>query len=110
MAKTFPLEKTKIFENYKLGWTFHSKMMFLEGYDDEYLASIGSSNFSDRSYERDHELDFFVYSKSKKFKRLLKKEIALIETDSKEFDSNNPPWRGIKGTIIDWVIKFFKFC
>ena len=105
-----PSEKTKIFENYKLGWTFHSKMIFLEGYNDEYLASIGSSNFSDRSFERDHELDFFVYSKSKKFKKLLKKEIELIEGDSKEFDANSVPRRGIKGGLIDWVIKFFKFC
>ena len=85
-------------------------MMFLEGYDEEYLVSIGSSNFSDRSYERDHELDFFVYSKSKKFKKLVKREIALIEQDSKEFDADAVPRRGIKGRVIDWVMKFFKLC
>jgi CDP-diacylglycerol---glycerol-3-phosphate 3-phosphatidyltransferase len=59
------------------GWTFHAKGLWGEC-ADEYLMGIGSSNYSNRSFTRDTELQFYFYSSCPKFKNAIDNEYDSI--------------------------------
>ena len=81
--------------------------MFIQYGKSEYLASIGSSNFSQRSYERDTELNFYVYSKNSQLKKMMENERKFILEDCKEFDVNKMERRSILGKMADWIFWVF---
>lgn len=57
--------------------SFHSKSLFVETKNKEFLGYIGSSNFAQRSYYRDNEMNFYVYSKNEKLKKIFEEEKNL---------------------------------
>lgn len=83
-------------------------MMLIEGQKD-FLVSIGSSNWAQRSFSRDNELNFYVYSDSMSFKRKVDKELDLIKRDCKEL---NPAHKkgGLKSLIFDSIVRYNELC
>lgn len=100
-------ENTQVLQSHKPGWTFHSKMLLADSAEGDYLISIGSSNFSQRSYARDHELNFYMYSTSSKFRKVIKKEVDLIKSESQPFDTNSVKKR-YKSYFLDPILKRMK--
>lgn len=92
--------------------TFHSKGFFIKTENPEfnsYLGTIGSSNFADRSYHRDNELNFWVYSKNPKFGSMIEKERKSIVEECREYDSvKKRESGGILGVLFNWVMKLSK--
>lgn len=68
--------KVEIMEYFRGEWTFHTKgMWFYENQEETpNLTIIGSSNYSQRSYKRDNEIQFYFYSMCPKFKEKLHNE------------------------------------
>jgi len=57
--------KQEVYEWEKLGWTFHSKKFNINfGENGWCLNTIGSNNFSRRSFERDFECNLILMSNS----------------------------------------------
>ena len=79
-----------IHEFYKGEWTFHTKgMWFYENSEENpSLSLIGSSNYSQRSYKRDNEIQFFIYSLCPKFKEKLHKENEKMFENSVKIGEN----------------------
>ena len=69
-------KNVNIFEYFRGEWTFHTKgIWFYENQEETpSLTIIGSSNYSQRSYKRDNEIQFYIYSVCPKFKERLQKE------------------------------------
>lgn len=69
------LKKTNIqlYEYTKKGWTFHTKGIWINenGLENPNFTIIGSSNYSYRSYYRDSELNFYLYSMCPVFNKIL---------------------------------------
>jgi len=53
------------------GWTFHGKGIWASDSSGAYLSSIGSSNFSYRSYFRDVEFQVYMWTRCPEFKRTM---------------------------------------
>lgn len=87
--------------------SFHSKSLFIETKEKEYLGFIGSSNFAQRSYSRDNEMNFYVVSKNQKLKKIFEKEKEFILNDCKDIDSSKIK-RGVARGTIDRI--FWAFC
>lgn len=87
--------------------SFHSKSLFMETKEKEYLGFIGSSNFAQRSYSRDNEMNFYVFSKNKKLKNIFEKEKEFVLEDAKDIDSSKDK-RGVAKRAIDKL--FWAFC
>ena len=67
--------KVEIFEYFRGEWTYHTKGMWVyENQENPSLTLIGSSNYSQRSFKRDNEIQFYVYSFCPKFKERLQEE------------------------------------
>lgn len=79
-------QKIKVNEYKKGEWTFHAKGLWLFENNEEKpsLTIIGSSNFSNRSYHKDTEIQFFLYSLCPKMKEKLSKENSRILSDTQE--------------------------
>ena len=94
--------------------SFHSKALFINFGNQEFLATIGSSNYAQRSYRRDNELNFFVYSRSKKLAKIMESEKNFILEDCREYDPKNNERRGVFGRLQDslfWVLaRWNNFC
>lgn len=92
--------------------TFHAKGLFIKTSNedfDSFLGTIGSGNFCDRSYSRDNELNFWVYSKNPKLGRIFDQERNAIIDDCREFDPSKTRHRkGIKGRIFNLIMKWSK--
>lgn len=92
--------------------TFHAKGMFLKTTNkdfESFLGTIGSGNFSDRSYFRDNELNFWVYSKNPKLGQLLEEERTEITEACKIFDPTKSRSKGgLKGLIFNLLMKISK--
>ena len=92
--------------------TFHSKGLFVKTQNDEfgsYLGTIGSGNFGERSYFRDNELNFWVYSKNPKFWSLLEGERKKIIEGCREVgEVKQKDTGGIKGIVFNWLMKSLK--
>ena len=43
-----------------------------------FLTVVGSSNYSDRSYKRDLESNFFIYSECEEFNGKMKEEVDYL--------------------------------
>lgn len=62
-------KKVEIFEFFRGEWTFHTKGLWIyENQDVPSMTAIGSSNYSQRSYKRDNEIQFYLLSFCPKFK------------------------------------------
>ena len=92
--------------------TFHAKGLFLKTSNqdfDSYLGTIGSGNFSDRSYFRDNELNFWVYSKNPKLGQLLEQERTEITEACRTFDpAKSRSKGGLKGLVFNLLMKLSK--
>lgn len=66
----------QIFEYSRGEWTYHTKgLWFYENKEETpSLTIIGSSNYSQRSYSRDNEVQFYIYTVCPKFKEKLHNE------------------------------------
>jgi CDP-diacylglycerol--glycerol-3-phosphate 3-phosphatidyltransferase len=68
----------KLLEYARPGWTFHSKGVWTgdSGNREEYNCTLlGSSNYSERSFKRDSELNFYFYSLCPQFNTELHAEV-----------------------------------
>eukprot|EP00340_Litonotus_pictus_P011278 CAMPEP_0170538570 /NCGR_PEP_ID=MMETSP0209-20121228/103394_1 /TAXON_ID=665100 ORGANISM="Litonotus pictus, Strain P1" /NCGR_SAMPLE_ID=MMETSP0209 /ASSEMBLY_ACC=CAM_ASM_000301 /LENGTH=434 /DNA_ID=CAMNT_0010840295 /DNA_START=509 /DNA_END=1810 /DNA_ORIENTATION=+ len=72
------------FEYKKNDWSFHCKgfWFFNKRTGLPLLSILGSSNYNQRSFTRDIESQFYVYSESDYFGRLVKEEVEEIFNDS----------------------------
>lgn len=67
--------KNAEFQEYsRKGWTFHAKGIWAEDHSGVYFSSIGSSNYSYRSYHRDSEFQLYMWSNCPLFKKMLSDE------------------------------------
>ncbi|KAL4456970.1 hypothetical protein ABPG74_014608 [Tetrahymena malaccensis] len=86
LASKFNRKNIRINEYQRGQWTFHSKGLWLyenqaSNNDGNYTSNpypvftaIGSSNYCNRSYQRDTELQFYIYSQCNKFQKELHME------------------------------------
>lgn len=56
------------YDFFKENWTFHAKGLWADDKTGVYFTSIGSSNFSRRSYFRDTEFQLYMWSDCPLFK------------------------------------------
>jgi CDP-diacylglycerol--glycerol-3-phosphate 3-phosphatidyltransferase len=65
-----------LYEYCKSGWSFHSKGIWFYEKNKEFpsLCVIGSSNYNYRSFERDVESQFYIYSFCEKFSQKMHNE------------------------------------
>lgn len=76
-----------LFEFQRENWSFHSKGFWLYGNEDrEYptMTIIGSSNYNSRSFKRDVESQFYLYSYCQNFRKKLHLEAEDNFSDSQK--------------------------
>lgn len=99
-------KSTKVYQftpNIKKPFTaqsFHSKYLFLENDQGEYLMQIGSGNYAQRSYYKDNEINFYVYSKNEKLKKMALSEKKYIMSDCQELKEDKEK-RAVTKRLID---------
>lgn len=93
------------FKNPFSAHSFHSKSLFVETGNKEFLGYIGSSNFAQRSYYRDNEMNFYVYSKNRKLKKIFEEEKKFIVNECKDIETSKNK-RGVIGKM--WDLIFWK--
>lgn len=73
-------KQVELFEYVKQDWTFHAKGIWVSDRESQepFLTVIGSSNYSDRSYRRDVECNFFIYSECGEFNKKMKEEVDYL--------------------------------
>jgi len=76
------------------------------------LCIIGSSNYSQRSYKRDNEIQFFIHSDCNKFKEKLMKENQKIFMNAEKITINEiKNDREVKVKLrhkaLFWIVKSF---
>jgi len=84
-------DHVNLYEFYKGQWTFHSKgAWFYENKEDfPSLTAIGSTNYSHRSYFRDTELNFYIYSQDPNLKEALHLENTRQFTNAQIVNGKN---------------------
>ena len=92
--------------------TFHAKGLFVKTKNDHFesfLGTIGSGNFADRSYFRDNELNFWVYSKNPKLGQIFDNERDAMIRECRELDPKKTKSKGgLRGMIFNLIMKFSK--
>lgn len=101
------LANPKIFEYFRGEWTFHTKGLWLYEANEETpsLTIIGSSNYSQRSYARDNEIQLYIYSKCPKLKEKLHNENERQFKQASKIEINDI--RNDKEVKIKWRHHFF---
>ena len=72
--------QSSILEYAKPNWTFHAKGMWFSENENQkpFMTVVGSSNYSMRSYKRDSECNFFIYSECEDFRSKMKEEVDYL--------------------------------
>lgn len=103
-----PKLQQKIYEWEKLNWTFHAKHLNMNfGDNGWYLSTIGSSNFSRRSLEKDIECNMFIFSRSSGFRTKLEDEQKNIEEHLVELDDKRVNQKFMKYGLLDNFFDLF---
>lgn len=63
-----------LYEYARPGWTFHAKGFWAELKDNSSVTVIGSSNYAERSFNRDTEVQFYILTACPMFRQELEKE------------------------------------
>ena len=97
-----------VYEYQKVGWTFHAKHLNINfGENGWYLSTIGSSNFSKRSLQKDVECNVFLFSKSSNLRKKLENEQKNIQEHLIKLDSERAGQKFMKYGIMDYLLDLF---
>ena len=105
--------KVAILEYFRGEWTFHTKGMWIyENQENPSLTLIGSSNYSQRSYKRDNEIQFYIYALCPKFKEKLQAENQRQFEHGKtitlnEIKNDSEVKLKMRHKLIFWILKSF---
>ena len=96
-----------MYEWEKVGHTFHAKQLNVNfGKEGWCLNTIGSSNFSQRSWSRDTEFNLFMFSNSDVFRNKSKLEFENLEKDLVVLDDVRSSQRFMKYGAVDYILGF----
>lgn len=93
--------------------SFHSKSLFLETKNKEFFGYIGSSNFAQRSYFRDNEMNFYVYSRNPKLKEIFEREREYVLEGCKDIEEVKVKRGGVRKVLdgLFWILaRWTKIC
>ncbi|ELQ75207.1 Phosphatidylglycerolphosphate synthase, partial [Trachipleistophora hominis] len=98
------LEKADLRTFYKKKASFHFKGIWAFA-GDFAITVIGSSNFNERSYRKDKELNFVLVTKDEQLIKQFKQEIKYLKRHSVKVDGDNQVSIFVK--LVGYMMKYF---
>jgi CDP-diacylglycerol--glycerol-3-phosphate 3-phosphatidyltransferase len=103
-------QNVRIFEYNRSKWTFHAKGLWLHDKDGLPICTlIGSSNFGQRSEDRDTEAQIMILTQDEKLREKMEQERSRLFLTSQQASSNvfAQPDRKVN-VVVRLIVKWFK--